>query len=170
MPEGVSAQPTRLVVLPDFDDPRWTHFRAPCGEVGVLQELPRPLRIGVSGFVGALIACGIERVDLYIPGQMLVRSGRTSRRERPFTQTLTLPVQRSLDLLAWWLLYNHRQGVAGARQRCGMDSAYNTWHCPDCGESVEAGRDYCTNSSCPSWNKLNLCTGETVLHLVPRAT
>lgn len=169
MSEGESTKPVRLVVLPDFDDICWTHFRTPCGIVGVLQELPRPLRAMVSGFVGTLIACGIERVDLCMPGQNIVRGRRTPRRERPFVEDIPMSVRKSFGLLTWWLIYNHRREIAQVRFNCGMDSAHTVWRCLDCNIPVNTERAFCTNVSCPSWDKLHLCTGEPILHLMPHA-
>lgn len=168
MLEDESTQPIRLVVQPDFDDICWTHFRVPCGMVGVLQELPKPLRRMISGFVGTLRACQIERLDLCIPGTIETRLRNAHRRPRPFEYTLSASLREGLILLSWWLVFNHHKQIGQTQERLKTNGSSSAWHCPDCGQRIQSKREFCENASCSSWNKLHLCTGEPILRLVSR--
>ncbi len=146
-----------LVIKPDFDNICWTHFHTSMGAVRVLQELPKPLRKMVSGFVGVLVDCGIAQAELRRAG-LSIRNGQTVTRLTPFRETLSVSIRDRLELVAWWLTYSHRREIGLARKVAGMEKAYAVWHCPDCGKAVKPDRQYCANPRCPSWDKLYLCT------------
>lgn len=156
-----------LTIKPDADNICWTHFASAIGAVRVLQELPKPLRRMVSGFVGVLIDCGITVAELRMDG-LRIQNGSAVTRLQPFRTRLTHETREGLSLVAWWLDYTHRREVILSRHRAGAGSEYATWRCPDCAMPVKAERAYCANSLCPSWDKLFRCTGDPLLHVVPR--
>lgn len=157
-----------LTIKPDFDAICWTHFYVPVGTVGILQELPAPLRRKISGFIGVLIACGIEQLEIDPSGQLKTKFGNPPTHSRPFTRTLPRSLRNGLHLLAWWLDYLQRRRIAQARQYSGAAEPYTNWSCPDCHWRVNSKRAFCPNPQCTSWDKLHQCTGDPILQPVSR--
>ena len=155
-----------LVIKPDFDSICWTHFHVPYGTVGILQELPDLLRQKLSGFIGTLLLCGIDRFELCTNGQALIQIGTEPARVQPFHPHLSRSLREGLDLLAWWLVYSHVRHIAMIRHLADATNEQTTWSCLDCGKQVKVHREHCTNPSCDSWNKLYLCTGNPILRPV----
>lgn len=158
--------PCSLIIKPDKDSICWTHFHVPLGQVGILQELPAPLRRKVSSFVGTLIVCGIKRLELTVDGSVFIQTNNQPARQKPFDPTLPRTIRENLGLLAWWLTFTYVRQISRNRKQTGNLKENILWICPDCKKHVKSERDFCTNPNCPSWNRLHLCTGDPILQPV----
>jgi len=161
-------QVTGLTIQPNFDDISWTHFVSQMGTIAILEDLPKSLRKRISGFIGTLIVCGIERLDFSPMAQLEVRVTTGVIDLKLFNEKNPTSVRDSLLLIGWWIELDRRRKIAHARKHASIAGPHADWFCLDCNESVKPDRERCKNHKCPSWDKLLLCTGDPSLRVVSR--
>jgi len=154
--EKVEVQ-THIVVIPDQDEVDFAEFRNARGISISLRDFPKPLRKLQRMLVNALKERRIKRFEF---DSLALDPFQVDGQPFDFDVLGLEPMNNLLELTQWWIDQHQKRSVCQPLRNSGKHLR-RSWTC-ECGLTVNWDLSLCSDSTCPSWEKMLLCTGKTI--------